>query len=232
MVLAAAVAAYSSRAADDPGPRYSNAAVPSPDGIGKVYMGREIARVMGHEGADWLERPERVAEEQPDAVIKILGLKPGHRVADIGAGTGYFSRRMAVQVLPGGTVFAEDIQPEMLDLMKLRLQQDGVTNVQLVLGTVSDPKLPKNSIDLVIMVDVYHEFSLPYEMLQNITSALKPGGRIAFVEYKAEDPLVPIKRLHKMSVAQVRKEAEVQGLEWISTTDTLPRQHVIIFRKK
>jgi ubiquinone/menaquinone biosynthesis C-methylase UbiE len=218
--------------ADAPDSRYTTAPTPSPDGIGKVYMGREIAHVMGHEGADWLERPERVGEEHPDAVVEALGLKPGDRVADVGAGTGYYSRRMATRVRPGGTVFAEDIQPEMLEILVRKLSQEGITNVQSVLGAESDPKLPAGSLDLVLMVDVYHEFSLPFEMLRNIVGALKPGGRIAFVEYKAEDPAVPIKRLHKMSVAQVRKEAEAQGLEWISTQDSLPWQHVILFRKK
>jgi ubiquinone/menaquinone biosynthesis C-methylase UbiE len=216
----------------DHAPLYSTAANPSPDGTGKVFMGREIAQVMGHQGADWLERPERADEERPDKVVRLLGLKPGDRVADIGAGTGYFSRRLAAKVAPGGVVFAEEIQQEMLDLMNPKLRQEGVTNVQTVLGTVTDPKLPAGSIDLVIMVDVYHEFSHPYEMMEGITRALKTGGRVAFVEYKAEDPSVPIKLLHKMSEAQVKKEAAVHALEWVKTIDDLPRQHLIIFQKK
>jgi SAM-dependent methyltransferase len=231
-ILAAAISMVSAVAADETSSRYAAAEKPSPDGIGKVYMGREIAHVMGHEGADWLERPERVTEERPDEVVALLGLKPGDRVADIGAGTGYFSRRLAKRVLPGGIVFAEDIQPEMLDLLAKNLRNEGIANVQGVLGTITDPRLAANSLDLVIMVDVYHEFDHPFEMLAAITVALKPGGRVVFVEYKGEDPTVPIKRLHKMTEAQVRKEAEVQPLEWVSTIDSLPRQHVIIFRRK
>jgi len=220
------------RGGDDPGARYSLSPNPSLDGIGKIFMGREIAHVMGHEAADWLERPQRVEEERPDEVVRLLELKPGDRVADIGAGTGYFSRRMAVRVVPGGIVFAEEIQPEMLDLLSKNLRQEGITNVVPILGTISDPKLRAESLDLVIMVDVYHEFSEPFEMLQEITRSLKPDGRVVFVEYKAEDPNVPIKLLHKMSVSQVRKEAEIHALIWVKTIDTLPRQHVIIFKKK
>jgi ubiquinone/menaquinone biosynthesis C-methylase UbiE len=223
---------FAARGGDDPGARYSLSPNPSPDGIGKIFMGREIAHVMGHEAADWLERPQRVEEERPDEVVRLLELKPGDHVADIGAGTGYFSRRMAVRVAPGGIVFAEEIQQEMLDLLSQNLRREGITNVVPILGTISDPKLRAESLDLVIMVDVYHEFSEPFEMLREITRSLKPDGRVVFVEYKAEDPNVPIKLLHKMSVSQVRKEAEIHALTWVKTIDTLPRQHVIIFKKK
>lgn len=213
------------------GSRYETG-TPSFDGIGKFYLGREISHVMGHQGASWLERPERVDEERPDLLVEMLGLKKGDAVADIGAGTGYFSWRMASQVGSEGRVYAVDIQPEMLELLQKRMRERGVSNVTPVRGTITDPKLPADAVDLVLMVDVYHEFSHPYEMLEGITRALKPGGRVVFVEYRLEDPAVPIKRLHKMSEAQVKKEAAVLPLEWVETLDALPRQHVIVFRKK
>lgn len=212
-------------------PRYETHADHDPDGIGKFYLGREIAHVMGHQGADWLERPERAAEEAPDQVVAALKLKAGDVVADIGAGTGYFTRRLAQRVGETGRVYAVDIQPEMLDLLQRDMTARGLHNVVPVLGGTQDPKLPAASVDLVLMVDVYHEFDHPYEMLRAITLALKPGGRVAFVEYRAEDPQVPIKPLHKMSEAQVRKEATQQALVWVETVRALPRQHLIIFRK-
>ncbi len=221
-------------AADGPskgGSRYEQGA-PSRDGIGKFYMGREIAHVMGHQGADWLERPERVDEERPDLLIESLGIKEGMKVADIGAGTGYISWRMAQKVGKKGVVYGVDIQQEMLDLLEAKMKSMGVNNVKGVLGTITDPKLPEGEMDLVIMVDVYHEFDHPYEMMQAICHSLKPGGRVVFVEYRMEDPEVPIKRLHKMSEAQVRKEMSVMPLEWVETIRKLPRQHVIVFRKK
>ena len=213
------------------GPLYETRAEHDPNGIGKFYMGREIAHVMGHQGADWLERPERAEEEKPDKMVELLGLKPGETVADIGAGTGYISWRMAQKVTPGGKVYGVDIQQEMLDLLAVNMKKRGITNVVGVLGTETDPKLPPNSTDLVVMVDVYHEFSEPYAMMENISKALKPGGRVAFVEYRAEDPTVPIKRVHKMSEAQVKKEAAAVGLQWEKTIPDLPRQHLILVRK-
>jgi ubiquinone/menaquinone biosynthesis C-methylase UbiE len=203
-----------------------------PDGIGKFYQGREIAHVMGHQGADWLERPERQEEERPDLLMKALKLKPGMKVADIGAGTGYFTWRMAKQIAPNGSVYAVEIQQEMLDLLATNMPARGVTNFHSVLGTIADTRLPTNQIDLVLMVDVYHEFDHPYEMLDSIWRSLKPNGEVVFVEYRAEDPNVPIKRLHKMSESQVRKEADLFPLQWVETIETLPRQHVIVFRKK
>ncbi|MHB8520108.1 MAG: class I SAM-dependent methyltransferase [Limisphaerales bacterium] len=213
-------------------PRYETRADHDPNGTGVFYLGREIAQVMGHQGASWLERPERAEEERPDLLLEDLALRPGEVAADIGAGTGYLTRRMARQVGDTGRVYAVDIQPEMLDLLAKNMTEQKINNVKTVLGTITDPKLPPRSVDLVVMVDVYHEFSNPHEMMTNICRALKPGGRVVFVEYRAEDPAVPIKLVHKMSEAQVRKEAEVLPLEWVNTLTNLPRQHVIVFRKK
>jgi ubiquinone/menaquinone biosynthesis C-methylase UbiE len=204
----------------------------SPDGIGKAYQGREIAKVMSYHGAPWLERPERMQEERPDLVLAALELKPGMKVADIGAGSGYYSSRMAERVGRSGTVYAVDVQPEMIDILRLQMKQRGVTNVKPVLGTETDPRLPAGALDLAIMVDVYHELEYPYEMLAAIVKALKPGGRVVFVEFRADDPSVPIKALHTMTEAQVRKEAAVQPLEWVKTARDLPWQHLIVFRKK
>jgi precorrin-6B methylase 2 len=215
-----------------PESRYEHRADHNPNGIGKFYLGREIARVMGHPAADWLERPERDAEEHTERLVQTLKLKPGDVVADIGAGTGYFSWRMAKQIGKRGRVYAVDIQQEMLDLLAENMKKQGVANVKPVLGTITDPKLPPGAVDLVIMVDVYHEFSHPFEMMEAICRAVKPGGRVVFVEYRAEDPAVPIKRVHKMSEDQVRKEMAVQPLEWVETIGVLPRQHIVVFRKR
>lgn len=203
----------------------------SRDGIGKFYMGREIAHVMGHQAADWLERPERDEEEHTEKLVEQLKAKPGDVVADIGAGTGYFSRRLAKKVAPNGFVFAVDIQREMLDLLTNSMVAAGITNVRAVLGTITDPNLPPDSVDLALMVDVYHEFDHPFEMMRAITRALKPGGRVAFVEFRGEDPAVPIKPLHKMTEAQVKKEMSLLPLEWVETIGVLPRQHIIVFKK-
>ena len=212
--------------------RYEFRQLHDPDGIGKFYLGREIAQVMGHQAADWLERSERNEEEHSEQLVGELGLEPGLVVADIGAGTGYYSRRLARKVGPGGRVFAEDIQPEMLDLLTNKMAGLGITNVTPILGTTTDPKLPARSVDLVLMVDVYHEFDFPYEMMEGICRSLKPGGRVVFVEFRAEDPNVPIKRVHKMSEAQVKKEMALQPLDWVETKSKLPWQHLIVFRKR
>jgi len=205
----------------------------SPDGIGKVYLGREIAQVMTFHGARWLERPERMEEERPDRVLATLDLKPGMRVADVGAGSGYYSWRIAERVGAGGTVYAVDIQPEMVRLLQQQMTQRGAANVKAILGTSTDPRLPEATLDLVLMVDVYHELEYPYEMLDSITRALKSGGRLVFVEFKGNDPTVPIKPLHTMTEAQVRREAAaVHALEWQKTVGDLPWQHVIVFRKR
>jgi len=195
-------------------------------------MGREIAHVMGHQAADWLERPEREQEERPNLLLPALKLKPGDTVADIGAGTGYYTRRMAKLVGEKGTIYAVEIQQEMLDLLTNKMAQLKIGNVKPILGTVDNPKLPRASVDLILMVDVYHEFDYPYEMARAMSAALKPGGRMVFVEFRGEDPEVPIKPVHKMTEAQVRKEMTVQPLEWVETIEVLPRQHIIVFRKR
>lgn len=209
---------------------YSNTGL-TLEGIGKAYMGRDIAAVMGYEGAAWLERAERDKEEATSRLIPLLGLKPTDVVADIGAGTGYFSFRLSAAV-PQGKVYAEDIQQQMLDVIAARKAKGVGANVVPVLGGIVDPMLPANSIDLMLLVDVYHEFSYPREMGQAMVRALKPGGRIALVEYRGEDPNVPIKNMHRMTVAQAKKEMAAVGLAWVSTDSrTLPWQHVMIFAK-
>ncbi len=212
-------------------PRYQSIPA-SRDGIGKVYMGREIAAVMGWQGASWLEREERQQEERGDLLLRELGLKPGMAVADIGAGTGYYARRMAPLVTSSGVVYATDVQPEMMQMLAGGAKKAGLTNIKPVLGGLQSVNLPDASLDLAIMVDVYHELEFPFEVIDSLVRALKPGGRIAYVEYRAEDNRVPIKALHKMSEAQVRKEAAAHALVWERTASTLPWQHVVIFRKR
>ncbi|MFB6271406.1 MAG: class I SAM-dependent methyltransferase [Salinibacter sp.] len=203
---------------------------PSRNGTGKMYMGREISKVMGHRGAAWLERPERARKEKPGLLVDSMTLAPTDVVADIGAGTGYFTFRIAPKV-PEGRVFAVDIQPEMLDIVRSKIEKQDIDNVTPVRGTITDPKLPTDSVDAALMVDAYHEFSHPREMMLNLKDALVPGGRVYLVEYRKEDPSIPIKRLHKMTEAQARKEMEAVGLEWVATEEMLPRQHFMIFRK-
>ena len=199
-------------------------------GIGKFYMGREISFVMGHQAAGWLNRPGRIQEEMPDEVVANMKLEPTHVVADIGAGSGYFSFRIA-KLVPEGKVLAVDIQQEMLDIVEATKAKDGVTNIQGVKGEIDDPNLPMNSIDAAIMVDAYHEFSHPFEMINGIYNALRPGGRIFLLEYRAEDASVPIRPLHKMTQEQVIKEMGVFGLEWTETLDFLPWQLMMVFTK-
>ncbi|WP_375417067.1 class I SAM-dependent methyltransferase [uncultured Hymenobacter sp.] len=203
-----------------------------PNGIGRYYLGRQIAHVMGHEGASWLERSDRQQEEGTDILLRELKLKPTDVVADIGAGTGFFSFRMA-KLVPRGQVLAVDIQPEMIAELERNKRASQAPNVRPVLGTTSDPKLPAGSVDLALIVDAYHEFDHPREMGQAIRAALRPGtGRLALVEYRAEDPSVPIKQIHKMSVAQARKEMAAVGLEFVEVIESLPQQHLLIFRRK
>lgn len=199
-------------------------------GTGRFYMDREISDVMGHLAADWLERPSRTHEEMPDEVVANMGLKPTDVVADIGAGSGYFSVRIAKQV-PQGRVLAVDIQPEMLEILEGRRREEGLDNINGVLGEIDDTHLPENSVDVAFLVDAYHEFSHPREMLQSIYDSLKPGGRLILVEYRAEDPNVPIRTLHKMTQRQVRREMSVLNFEWEKTLDFLPWQHMMFFTK-
>jgi ubiquinone/menaquinone biosynthesis C-methylase UbiE len=211
-------------------PVYETRANHDPDGIGKFYMGREIAHVMGYQGAEWLERPERVEEERPDQVVEQMKLRSTDVVADVGAGTGYFSFRIS-RVVTQGKVFAVDLQPEMLAIIERRKKQLKAENVVALRSTETDAKLPEKSVDVALMVDVYHEFSFPREMMLSLVKALKPGGRVVQIEYRGEDPDVPIKRLHKMTVAQCRKEMAAVGLVWKETKGFLPQQHFIVYEK-
>lgn len=199
-------------------------------GTGRFYMGREIAFVMGHQAADWLERPRRTAEERPDEVVAAMGLEPDHVVADIGAGTGYFSFRIA-RAVPRGRVLAVDIQPEMLEMIRARMAAEDAANILPVQGRADDPGLAPESVDVALMVDAYHEFSHPFEMMRGIWRALRPGGRVVLVEYRGEDPAVPIRPLHKMTELQAVREMSVFGLEWTDTLDFLPWQHMMVFTK-
>jgi SAM-dependent methyltransferase len=202
----------------------------SPDGIGKFYQGREIAAVMGFEGTPWLERPSRASEERPDLLVEELHLQPGMTVADIGAGSGYLSRLMARIVGPG-RVFAVDVQPQMVALLTELSQKPEFKNIVPIQGDADNLNLPPASIDLAVLVDVYHELAFPYEVMRSLIRALKPGGRVVLVEYRGEDPAVPIKPLHKMSEAQIRREMSVQPLTWERTSERLPVQHIVVFRK-
>jgi SAM-dependent methyltransferase len=202
----------------------------SRDGIGKFYMGREISHVMGHLGAAWLERPTREQEERTDLLVRNLPLQVDGVVADIGAGTGYFSFAIAERV-PEGKVLAVDIQQEMLDIIAARSTSAGIANVETILGSESDPRLPDSAVDLILIVDAYHEFSYPFEMGSAMARALKPGGALVLIEYRAEDPGVSIKPLHKMTQAQSIAEMRAVGLEWERTESFLPQQHFLVFRR-
>lgn len=194
--------------------------------------GRRIAPVMGVGGAPWLDRGEREAEEAPEKALDEIGIRPGMAIADVGAGTGYFSLKMARRVGPGGKVYANDVQAEMLEKLRANAQREKLTNVETVLGSEADPKLPAGKMDIVLLVDVYHEFSQPQEMLQHIRAALKPDGRLILLEYRKEDPAIPIRPEHKMSVTEVKAEVEAEGYKLDKVIETLPRQHIIIFRKQ
>jgi len=202
----------------------------SRDGIGKFYMGREISKVMGHLGAGWLERPERVQQERTDLLIEGLALRPTDQVVDLGAGSGYFTFRIS-PLVPQGKVYAVDISPEMLAIVRAKIGKFKSKNVEPVLSSVTDLKLEKNSADCVLIVDAYHEFSHPFEMGKSIYETLKPGGKLILIEYRLEDPGIPIKRLHKMSQKQAIQEISAVGLEWVKTSETLPQQHFMVFRK-
>jgi len=191
--------------------------------------GRRFAPVMGWQGADWLERTERDDEEEPNVALSVLKIEKGSAVADIGAGSGFLTERLAARVGPGGRVYANDLQPQMLQMLASRLAKKKISNVTLVQGDVDDPKLPPSSVDLEIMVDVYHEFSQPQAMLRKLRTALKPAGRMVLVEYRKEDPTVPIKFEHKMSVAEAKMEVEAEGFALSKVDESLPRQHILIF---
>ena len=216
--------------ADESPSYYRQKAIHNPDGIGKFYMNREIARVMGHQAMMWLERESRETQENPDMTVEQLDLKNDDIVADIGAGTGYFSFRMA-QKVPDGKVYAVDIQPEMLDALTFLKSENKIDNVETVLGEEDDPHLPPQSIDLAFMVDAYHEFAYPREMMSEIVKALKPGGRVVLLEYRKENPMITIKPLHKMTQKQVKKELKAVGLKWQTTKEFLPEQHFLVFSK-
>ena len=194
--------------------------------------GRRFAPVMGYQGADWLERSERDEEEAPDIALNVLKIPRGASVADIGAGSGFITERLSARVGPTGRVFANDLQPQMLQILGRRLAQRNITNVTLVQGTIDDPKLDPASVDLEIMVDVYHELSQPQAMLRRLRAALKPGGRLVLLEYRKEDPTIPIKFEHKMSVAEAKMELEAEGFALARVDEALPRQHILIFTPK
>jgi SAM-dependent methyltransferase len=203
---------------------------PSRDGTGKLYMGREISHVMGHLGAGWLERPSREREERTDLLIQNMGLKDTDSVVDLGAGTGYFSFPIAQQ-LSAGKVLAIDIEPEMLKRIEQRKTVSGIQNIETVLASKTNPNIPADSVDVVLLVDAYHEFSHPREVMAAVSRGLKPGGRVILVEYRGEDRKVPIKRVHKMTQQQAKKELNAVGLRWQRTDQYLPQQHVMVFTK-
>jgi ubiquinone/menaquinone biosynthesis C-methylase UbiE len=194
--------------------------------------GRRYAPVMGYQGAAWLERAERLQEEEPDLAISILKIQKGAAVADIGAGSGYMTIRLADRVGSTGTVYATDVQPQMLEILRRRLAEKRITNVTLVQGAVDDPRLPPSSVDLELLVDVYHELSEPQAMLRGLRAALKPAGRLVLLEYRKEDPSIPIKFEHKMSVAEAKLEVEHEGFTLSKVDETLPWQHILIFTKQ
>lgn len=227
IVLFAGLLLISCQSVPDTSYRYRDA---SRDGTGKVYMGREISQVMGHLGAAWLERTTRQREERTDLLLSRLEIDADDVVVDLGAGTGFFTFPIAAKV-PQGKVLAVDIQPQMLDIIIARAARGNVRNVQSILATETNPNIPENSADWVLMVDAYHEFSHPREVMEGIVKGLRPGGLVVLVEYRKEDDFVPIKPLHKMSERQARKELSAAGLVFVRNDDYLPQQHVLVFRK-
>lgn len=211
--------------------RYATRISHDADGIGKFYMDREIAQVMDADGIHWLERSARADEEQPRMLMEALQLHGGETVADLGAGSGYFTFKLANAVGPRGAVLAVDIEPKMLDFIRARAAKENQTNIGLVKATEMNPKLPANRLDLVLLVDVYHELSFPYEVMRHVYASLKPKGRVALVEYRAEDGNVPIKRVHKMSERQIIAELQAAGFKHLATNAILPQQHLVFFGK-
>jgi ubiquinone/menaquinone biosynthesis C-methylase UbiE len=213
-------------------PLYETRANHDPNGTGKFYMGREIAQVMGPGGIEWLDRREREEEEHPAEVVDSLDLRAGEVVADLGAGSGYFTFRMAPKVGKTGRVLAVEIQEAMLSTLRARAATMKATNVEVVQGSEVDPHLPAGAVNLVLVVDVYHELAYPFEVMTKVRESLKPGGRVVFVEYRKEDPAVPIKEVHKMSVKQLEREMSAVGLVRVRTVETLPLQHIVIFENR
>jgi precorrin-6B methylase 2 len=213
-------------------PVYETKSRHDPYGIGKFYMGREIARVMGPGGASWLERPERGTEEQPQLLLNALAIKEGQTVADLGAGSGYYTFRLAPLVGEKGRVLAIDIEPAMLRMIGDRAKREEARNVVTIRSTARDPKLPIRGVDLVMMVDVYHELEYPFEVMTKVRESLKPGGRLALIEYREEDPAVRILPVHKMSERQIVRELQAAGFRHVQTIGTLPLQHLVIFTPK
>jgi ubiquinone/menaquinone biosynthesis C-methylase UbiE len=211
--------------------RYETRADHDPDGTGKFYMGREIAQVMGPGGIPWLERAERDREENTQRVVEALDIREGQTVADLGCGSGYYTFLLAQRVGTQGTVFAVDIEPRMLQFVRARAQRENATNVQPIQASPLDPNLRAGTVDLLLMVDVYHELEHPYEVMQKVRDALKPGGRVALVEYRGEDPKVMIKKVHKMTERQIKAEMAAVGLRHMKTVRSLPLQHLVIFEK-
>jgi precorrin-6B methylase 2 len=203
----------------------------SADGIGKFYYGREIAALMTHQGATWLERPEREKEERPDLLLRALALRPGDVVADIGCGTGYYSWRMAREVGERGIIYGVEIQQQMLEMFEIKMRERRVYNIAGVLGTPQTPNLPER-VDVALLVDVYHEMSHPAEMMESLCQSLKPGGKVVIVEYRAEDPTVPIKPLHKMRESQIRAEMKELPLDYVESVHSLPQQHMVVYRRR
>jgi ubiquinone/menaquinone biosynthesis C-methylase UbiE len=202
-----------------------------PNGINKWYMGRQIAHVMSHFGIDWLEREEREMEENTSLLLKNLAVKPGMVVADIGTGSGYHSALLS-KMVGTGKVFAVDVEPEMIAYLNARIKQEKLSRIVPVLSTEQKVSLPENTIDMMLLVDVYHEFSFPYEMALSMRDALKPGGKLVLVEFRAEDPTVPIKTIHKMSETQAIKEFKAAGFAFDKNIDNLPWQHCMVFTKQ
>lgn len=201
-----------------------------PNGIDKWYLGRQIAYVMSHQGIDWLERPEREKEENSSQLLRNMKIKPGMVVADIGAGSGYYTTRMS-KLVGSGKVYAVDVEPEMIKYLDQRIAKEKLNNVKTILGGEKNVQLPANSVDLMLLVDVYHEFSFPYEMGRSMLEALKPGGLLYLVEFRAEDNSVPIKAVHKMSEKQSVKELKAAGFQFVRNISNLPWQHCMVFKK-
>ncbi len=218
LAVAAIVAAVAAAAAAQPGLRHP-------------VSGRVIASVMGYEGAAWLERPEREREESPSKAVAALEIKPGQIVADVGAGSGYYTVRLAQRVGATGKVYATDIQPQMLTLVRERVARERLTQVEVVQATETDPRLPQGQLDLILMVDVYHELARPQEVLRQLRTALKPDGRLVLIEFRKESAWVPIREEHKMSVKEARMELEAEGYRFDRVIDVLPWQHILVFRR-